>query len=183
MTDSVDRKESGEFTPEVRARLAKYDKKNYTEFADLPAHVRTACAMHELMGMSWKEIAERLGKAESTVDKYKRYPAYKAWREELQEASQDPSTMAQMALKSSALGITLEYLAAFEKSIAAGDYNTTHKMAKDLLDRAGVIAKKSNEGAISVKIQMGGTSAGLLESPSVEAEWELVHDAEDDDDA
>lgn len=172
VTDSIDKR--GQHRPlpaEVKARLAlqRDTRREVTDFADLPTYVRTACAMHELMGMTWEEVGERLGKKPETIKKYTQYTAYRTWRDELQTVSKDPKAMAELALRANAMGITLDYLAAFQTAVDAGAYTEVAKMAKDLLDRAGVIAKKSEgNSAINIRLSLGGA---LLEGPVVEAEW------------
>ena len=172
MTDSVDKRDSKRFiTPEVKERLAlaKIERKENPDFTKLPTHVRVACAMHELMGMTWEEIGKRLGKSPATLSAYTGFAGYKKWREELQAHSEDPKTMAELTLRSNAMGITLEYLAAFQAAVDAGAYSEVGKMAKDLLDRAGVITKKNEgAGAINIRLSLGGA---LLEGPIAEAEW------------
>ena len=172
MTDSIDKRGQHRDMPiEVKEKLAlmRGSRKEVTDFKDLPVYVRTACAMHELMGMTWEEIGSRLGKAPATIKKYTEYAAYKTWREELHTVSEDPQKMAELTLRANAMGITLEYLSAFQAASDAGNFTEVAKMAKDLLDRAGVIAKKSEgAGAINIRLSLGGA---LLEGPVVEAEW------------
>lgn len=163
MTDSLDRIARGEkgapISPELRARLATYPAPSEkTEFEQLPTWVRTACAMHELMGLTWEAVHKRTGKNPAAIKRYRSSPAYQEWREELKKAASDPRMMAEIMLKSSALGVTVEYLAAFEKSIDASDYQTTGKMAQDLLDRIGVTRKASKEATPTIVVNLGSTS-------------------------
>lgn len=147
-------------TPEKIAQLDAYPKpKDKQEFSELPAWVRAAAPMHELLGMPWEDVMKRFGKSETAIKRYRSSPAYKKWKVELEEASLDPKAMAEITLKASTLGVTVDYLAAFEKSIEAGDYQATGKMAQDILDRVGLVKKQpKTEGARSLIINLGSAS-------------------------
>lgn len=179
MTDSVERPPEENSTKKIKARMDKYGRKlpkERTEYSDLPTWVRTAAAMKYVLGMTWKQVADKVGKSPSTVDAYKRSPAFKRWREELKDAAQDPKTMAEYALKASAMGVTMEYLAAFQKAIDASDYEATGKMARDLLDRVGVTKKKDTQSSQpSLHITIAG---GAADAPAIEADYEIVEDEE-----
>lgn len=181
MTDSVERPPEENTTKAIKKRMDKYGRKTpqeRTEFSDLPTWVRAAAAMKYVLGMTWKEVASRVGKSPSTVDAYKRSPAFKKWREELYDVSEDPRAMAEFALRSSAMGVTMEYLAAFQKAIDASDYEATAKMAKDLLDRIGINKKeRKKQTQPTLHITIGG---GGVEVPAIEAEWEEVDEDVDE---
>jgi hypothetical protein len=164
MTESIERAKRGEanpkLTPEQIAKLNSYPRPHEkTEFSELPAWVRAAAPMHELLGMPWEDVMEKFGKQPTAIKRYRASPAYKQWKEELEAAALDPKTMAEMTLKASTLGVTLEYLAAFEKSVSAGDFNSTAKMAQDLLDRMGVVKKQpKNDGPRSIVVNLGSAT-------------------------
>lgn len=159
-----------------KLRNVKENRALVTEFAQLPTYVRTACAMHELMGMTWEEVGKRLGKKPATISHYVQYPAYKKWRDELHSISEDPQKMAEFAIRSNLMGITLDYLAAFQAAVDAGSYRDVAKMAQDLLDRGGVVTKKPDSGPTTVVVNLGSTSfeIPLGDSNVKEAEFEII---------
>lgn len=164
MTNSIDRVAKGlpspKLTPEQAAKLNSYPKPHEkTEFSELPAWVRAAAPMHELLGLPWEEVMKRFGKGETAIKRYRGSPAYKKWKEELEATSLDPKMMAELTLKASTLGVTLEYLAAFEKAVEAGDYQVTAKLAQDLLDRQGIVKKTpKQDGPRSIIVNLGSAS-------------------------
>jgi len=160
--------ESGEITS-----VPAYQKEKIT---DLPRWVKTALVMKEVDGLTYKEAAARFNKAAETLGQYAKSPAAREWLSYLADFVNDPVAMAKAYMSTNAFSITLDRIAFLQAAIDAGDYSEGDKIARDLQDRIGIVAKKANEGAISVKINLGG---GLLEAPSVDAEWELVGEDEE----
>ena len=156
----------------VLARLEQYPsirKEDRTEIEQLPRWVKTALVMQAVDGLSYNEAAERLGKAGSTLAGYAKSPAAKKWLSGLSTFLNDPVAMAKAYLSANALTITLERMAFLEAAVAAGDYREGDKIARDLQDRIGIIAKKAESGgAINIRLSLGGA---LLEGPVIEAEW------------
>ena len=158
----------------IQARMAKYAENtvapiNKEEISDLPRWVKTALVMQAVDGLSYNEAAERVGKAGSTLASYAKSPAAKKWLASLATFLEDPVAMAKAYLSANALSVTLERLAFLEAAVAAGDYREGDKIARDLQDRMGIIAKKAEAGgAINIRLSLGGA---LLEGPVVEAEW------------
>lgn len=180
MTDSVDRKPEDNSKQKILARMDKYNRKmpdERVEFTDLPTWARTAAAYHDLLGMSWREAAGKVGKKPGTLDAYKTSPAFKRWRSELQEAALDSQTMAEMVLKAHAAGITVEYLAAYQKAIEVGDYNAVAKISQDLLDRANVTKKsapKTQTPAITINLDSRSLEIPLGDSEVEEGDFEVI---------
>lgn len=158
----------------LETRLAKYaenmipaNKKE--EISDLPRWVKTALVMKAVDGMSYNEAAERVGRKGGTLSDYAQSPAAKKWLDSLSAFLDDPVALAKAYLSANALSVTLERLAFLEAAVAAGDYREGDKIARDLQDRMGIIAKKAEAGgAINIRLSLGGA---LLEGPVVEAEW------------
>lgn len=176
MTDSIDSKPGERNLPDF-SKMREIKHSERTEFSDLPVWVRTAISMHDLLGMSWREVCEKVGKSPHTLDNYKKAPAVKQWRAELAEISEDPKAMAEMLMKAHGLSITLEYLSAFEKAISSGDYKETGIMARDLLDRVGIQKKApKQELPTSIHITYSGRPGHSFEPLAVEAEWETVEE-------
>src|SRR5690606_31397358 len=146
---------------------------------ELPRWVKTALVLREVDGLTYREAAARFNKAASTLSDYARSPAAKTWIASLTEFVEDPIAMAKAYLSANALSVTLERFIFLQAAIDAGDYATGDKIARDLQDRMGIVAKKSSEGAIQVKINLGGTS---LDMPAIEAEYEEVTEAGGEDD-
>jgi len=162
----------------IAARMEKYKGKSIKpqdreKVTDLPRWVKTALVMKVVDGMTYKQAAERFNKSPKSLSAYARSPAAKKWVENLSEFVEDPVAMAKAYLAANALSVTLDRIAFLEAAVAAGDYTTGDKIARDLQDRMGIVAKKTSEGALSVKIQLGASSA---EIPTIEAEWEKVGD-------
>ena len=142
---------------------------NKEEIHELPRWVKTALVLQAVDGYSYNEAAERVGKSGAQLGKYARSPAAKKWLASLMSFLDDPISLAKAYIGANALSVTLERFAFLEAAVAAGDYREGDKIARDLQDRMGIVAKKVDGGAISVKIQLGGGT--LLEGPVVEAEW------------
>ena len=156
----------------ITMRMAKYEKTSPStveEIERLPRWAKTALVMQAVDGLSYNEAAERLGKAGSTLSGYAKSPAAKKWLEGLSTFLNDPVAMAKAYLSANALTITLERMAFLEAAVAAGDYREGDKIARDLQDRIGIIAKKAESGgAINIRLSLGGA---LLEGPVIEADW------------
>lgn len=156
--------------------MAKYEKKpayKRTELSELPRWVKTALVMKHVDGLTYKEAAARFNRSGGTLSEYGKSPAASKWIEHLLEFVEDPVAMAKAYLSANAMSVTLDRIAFLQAAIEAGDYATGDKIAKDLQEKMGIVAKKSQEGALSVKIQLG---AGSVDVPVIEAEWEKVGD-------
>jgi len=142
--------------------------------SELPRWVKTALIVRAIDGMTWNEAAERFGKAGSTLSEYGKSPAAKAWLATLEEFLEDPVAMAKAYIGANAMSVTLDRFVFLEAAKSAGDYKEGDKIARDLQDRMGIIAKK-NEGGGAIKIQLS-LGGGSLDVPVVEAEWSEVTD-------
>ena len=163
----VDKKTGKEVVRHQRA------PEDFIEYKSLPTWVRTACVMVEILGVSRAEAAKRCGKSGSTLNKYyQSSPAVHAWAKELQDMAYDPQKMAQMMLNSNSLGVSVEYFAAYEKAIEAGDYSQVARISQDLLDRAGVTKKKEkSDDKVHVTLHIAG---GSIDVPEISASYEEV---------
>lgn len=166
----------------VLARLSEYKSvpaNKRQEVHDLPRWVKTALIQWAVDGLSYNEAAKRVGKAGSTLSKYAKSPAAKKWLGELEEFLSDPVSMAKAYMSANALSITLERFVFLEAALAAGDYKEGDRIARDLQDRMGIVAKKNDASkGVSLNINLGGAG---VEIPTIEAEWEDVTPGEDDD--
>ena len=152
---------------------------DFKDYKDLPVWVRTACAFVFLNGMTQKEAARRCGKAAGTLGGYINHsPAVQDWIQKLKSASTDPVKMAEWAIQGNALGVSMEYYAAYEKAIDANDYKEVARMSQDFLDRAGVTRKKDtkDDGKITVTLNI----AGGLDVPTVTASYDEVETVDTD---
>lgn len=181
--ESVDDRDNSKAA--IKERLGENYMKRKTpdemkEFGDLPTWVRTAAVCKYLMGMTWKDVASKVNRSPKTVQGYTSSPAFKRWKSELEEASSDPKLMAELVLRSNALGVTLEYLAAFQQAIDDSDYKETGIMARDLLDRIGVTKKseKGPSGGMTINVTLPGGAS--LEPVMVETEYKQL-ESEDPD--
>lgn len=149
------------------------------EVHELPQWVKLALVKREVEDLSYKDAAEAFGRTEKTLQKYGQSPAAEKWLADLQDFLNDPLAMAKAILQASSLAVTLDRFVIYEQA-KKSDLPLADKIAKDLQDRMGLGVKKSSEGAIQVKINLGGTS---LEMPAIEAEYEVVGGDEEDEDA
>jgi len=143
------------------------------EVHEMPHWVKLALIKRQLEGLTYKEAAQAFGKKdEKNLGEYGRSPAAEKWLSQLQPFLEDPIEMAKALLNASAAGVTVDRFVFLELAKASGDYINGDKIAKDLQDRMGIVAKKHDQGgAIQVKIHLGG---GSLDAPVIEAEWEEV---------
>lgn len=164
---------------DIIKRMEKYESippAKKEDVSELPRWVKTALILRAVDGLTYKEAAGRFNKAAGTLKEYGRSPAAKAWLESLTGFLEDPVAMAKAYLSANALSVTLERFIFLQAAIDAGDYKEGDKIARDMQDRMGMVAKRSNDGAISVKINLGGSG---IEVPAIDAEWEVVGEDED----
>ena len=147
------------------------------DISELPRWVKTALVLWKVDGNSYNEAAKRFNRTGGTLSEYANSPAGKKWLASLEAFVEDPVAMAKAYLSANALSVTLERFIFLQAAIDAGDYVQGDKIARDLQDRMGVVAKKTDAGAISVKINLGGVP---LEVPMIEAEWEEVKGEDDE---
>ena len=154
--------------------IPQREPQDFVQYKDLPTWVRTAIVMVEILGMTRTEAAKRCGKAQKTLSGYiNKSPAAQAWATELRGMTADPQKMAQMVINSNSLGVSLEYFAAYEKAVEAGDYSSVAKISQDLLDRAGVTKKKEkNDEKIHVTLNIAGSQG--IDIPEISASYEEV---------
>ena len=85
--------------------------------------------------------------------------------------------MAKAILQVNAVGITIERLAFLDAARRAGDYAAGDKIAKDLQEKLGIVAKKESEGPVQVRLTISG-GGGTIQAVEVESEHEAVEEAE-----
>lgn len=136
---------------------------------ELPQWVRLALVRRVVEDLSYKDAAALFNRNEKTLQKYAQSPAAAKWIEPLLDFIQDPIAMARALLAGNALNVTIDRLMFLEAAKAAGDFAMGDKIARDLQDRMGIVAKKTEGGALSVKINLGSTG---FDVPVIEAEWE-----------
>jgi len=157
------------------------DPSSIVNFNDLPTWVRIAAAMHDLMGMTWKEAAKRCGKKEAgSISHWNKSPAFQEWREEVRGVSLDPRQVVERIISASIAGVALDYHAAYEKAVEVGDYKEVAKMSQDLLDRFGIVRKKDEGKKEAIKLEISLGNAGtvsLLEPPRIESTYDTIQEA------
>lgn len=144
------------------------------DISELPQWVKISLVQRVIGDLTYDEAAKPYGRKGASLADYGRSPAAKAWLAGLTPFLDDPIAMARAILAGSALSITADRLMIYEMAKET-NIELADKIARDLQDRMGIVAKKQEAGAISVKINLGGTT---LEIPSVEAEWEMIEDGE-----
>lgn len=162
----------------ARLKLTQVPPKEKKNVEDLPRWVKTALVMKAVDGATYKEAANRLNHAPSTLRDYAKSPAAKKWLSTLAEFIDDPVEMAKAYMRAHALSITLERLAFLEAAIAAGDYKAGDMIAKDIQEKLGIVSPKTkSEGPAVLNITIG---SGAVEVPAIEATWTEVKVEEDD---
>jgi hypothetical protein len=180
MADSTDPGRDNS-TKALIERLDKYetvpaDKKEHP--SQLPRWVKTALVYWALDGLTYKEAAERFNRSPRTLSLYARSPAGQIWLSTLKEFLEDPVAMAKAILSANAHSITLERFAFLQAAIDAGDYKEGDKIARDIQDRVGIVAKRQqSEVPMSIVIKLGGGND--LSAAAVEAEYEIVEDEDE----
>jgi hypothetical protein len=178
MTDSYDLTRST-LPADVANRLENVvpaDKKEHP--SEIPRWAKTAMVYWALDGLSYKEAAARFNRKPATLSAYARSPAGQIWLSTLKEFLEDPVAMAKAILSANAHSITLERFAFLEAAIDAGDYKEGDKIARDIQDRVGIVAKRQQTDApMSIVIQLGG--GGDLSPAVVEGSYEIVEDEDD----
>lgn len=165
----------------ILKRIRRKEPEDAVEYSDLPAWVRSGVTMVDVLGITQAAAAKRLGKNITTFNQYlRKSPAVARWRLEIAEVSNDPKAMAEMTLKANSLNVTLDYFAAYEKAIDAGDYATVAKVSQDLLDRVGITKKKDVTDApkMNVVLHIGG--GGGIDIPEVSATYEEIEPVDTD---
>jgi hypothetical protein len=164
-----------------QANLEKWRKKRATlrrrdreEITDLPHPVRIAMARKWIEGLTWEEIAKQSGRSQKALEAWAKSPAARKWRAALTEDLDDPTKIAELVIRSSLVGVTLGYMAAYDLAQQEGDYKEIGIMSRDLLDREGVTKKgtpASVAGAtINITLQAGDVEPVAIESEAVEVE-------------
>ncbi len=94
-------------------------------------------AMHELYGLSYEEVGDRLGRGHTVLCDIGRSPAGERFRGRLKELCETPEAVALLLMKANAINVTADFFAALEWAKEARDYVAVHRMTKDLLVLAG----------------------------------------------
>jgi hypothetical protein len=133
-----------------------------------------AITQHELFGLSFNEVARRMGR--SSGDYLKRLARSKpglSLQEKLHSLFDSPDKIATFLLKANAIDVTMDFLAALEWAKDARDYIAVHKMTKDLLTFAGLGEKKekSDDGSKTIHLHLDLSS---LSVPEVKTSYELL---------
>lgn len=102
-------------------------------------------AMHELYGLSWTEVGERLGRGHTVLSDIGRSPAGVAFRERLLQLAETPESVALLLMKANSLNVTADFMTALEWAKEARDYAAVHRMTKDLLTLAGAEERQTPE--------------------------------------
>lgn len=134
-------------------------------------------AMHDLYGLTWEEVGDRMGRGHTMLSQVGLSPAGKAFRQRLRDMTQTPEAIALMLMKANSLNVTFDYMQALEWAKEARDYAAVGRMTKDLLSLAGAEEKQVEEDQgkeLHYHIHLDGNS---LEAPFVTSTHQLL-DAE-----
>lgn len=99
-------------------------------------------AMHELYGLTWEEVGDKMGKGHTVLSDIARSPAGSAFRERLLELAESPEAVALLLMKANSINVTADFFVALEWAKEARDYAAVHRMTKDLLTLAGAEERK-----------------------------------------
>jgi hypothetical protein len=174
MSDATDKK----LVPMPKEVIAKFEAlpeaKHKQDPSELPQWVKLALVRRAVEDLSYKEAAALFNKRGETLRKYAQSPAAHKWLEPVFDLIKDPVAMARALLAGNALHVTIDRMMFLESAKATGDYVAGDKIARDLQDRMGLVAKKANENqGMSIKINFGGAG---FDAPVIEAEWEASED-------
>lgn len=174
--------------PEERKQFLKenYGKQNEREDpADLPGWVKVALIRYELYGYTWQEVAKLAGRSYNSLQKFKKSPAAKKWREITRERLQDPDFIAESLLRAETLGASLDYIWAMDRARELGDYKEVRLAAKDLLASEGLLKTHQSQkptidaGSITINLQLP-PGINQLEPVVIESEHEILQLGEGD---
>lgn len=145
--------------------------------------------MHELFGLSYKEVAERIrgGKGKDTLQRVANSPAGKALREQLQDKLTDTDWLVKNLLKSNEIEAVVDEALAREMARRAGDYKQLHAMNKNIgLHRIlqQQASPKSTDQQPTIVLQINGSAgtAEILEEHPNEVSYELLESVNQEDD-
>lgn len=147
--------------------------------SELPHWVKIALTRRVVQNLSYKDAAAQVNRNSTSLARYARSPAAKAWLASLEGFVDDPLTLARFVMEEAATEVTMDRFMALEAAKANGDWNLVDRIARDLQDRMGIVAKKEAAAPIELKITFGGGTS--LDVPVVEADWTAVEDEEGDD--
>lgn len=167
-------------TPDWKMMKEKHDPRKKQEVSELPFWVKTAMTRRIVQNLSIKDAAKSVNRNDTTLSRYMSSPAGQTWMEAISEVYDNPVSLAKMVLEEAATEVTLDRFMFLEAAKAAGDYTSADRIAKDLQEKMGIIAKKETGGAIKVEVKLGTST---LEVPTIEAEYVVVGEEEEDDEA
>lgn len=141
-----------------------------------------AIAMHDLFGYTWKEVAKRIGRSESNLQAVAKSPAGRRMREHLSRMVDTPEKVANLLLRATSVGATVDYISAMEWAREARDYDALYRMSKDLLKIAGAEAETKKESSdqqnVAIHIHLDSNS---MEEPFVTSDYIEAEVVEDKD--
>lgn len=112
---------------------------------ELPTWVKLACVRVELLGYTWKQAAEDMGKHLDTLRQWRRSPACHTYREYVREQIDDPRFLAEAVLRSTELEMGMDFIWAIDAAKRAGDYKEVRQGTKDILLSSGLLKAKAVE--------------------------------------
>lgn len=138
-------------------------------------------AMHELYGLTWEEIGDRLGRGHTVLSTISHSPAGTRFRGRLKEMCETPEAVALLLMKANAINVTADFFAALEWAKEARDYVAVHRMTKDLLVLAGAEeSQKEEKGAqkqeLHIHLDARDLAAPYVTSSMVMLDAEIVDD-------
>lgn len=140
-------------------------------------------AMHEVYGLTWDEVADRVGRGKSTLPAVASSPAGQWFRKRLHELFDEPEQIARLLLQANSINATADFLLAMQWAKEANDYDAVGRFAKDLIKMSGGLESSgSGSGGNEIHIHLGGGEAQLL-SPTEEitTSYEVVEAELDED--
>lgn len=167
-------------TPEQKAKLKQYPE--YNELETLKPWHTIMIIRKYLYGEPWKLIAKDLNRNEGSLSQIASSPAGKRLREHLDQRFEDPVELVKSMAAANTLGVATDWYMALEWAKDARDYDSVARMAKDLAALGGVQAtapKQQIEETRTVKIVL---DTDTLDTESVEADFTIIEDEDDDDD-
>jgi hypothetical protein len=131
-------------------------------------------AMHDLYGLTWEEVGDKLGKGHTVLCSIGGSPAGTAFRTRLMELAESPEAVALLLMKANSINVTADFFAALEWAKEARDYAAVHKMTKDLLTLAGAEERQKDDERVQTQELHIHLDAKDLAVPFVTSSLELM---------
>jgi hypothetical protein len=146
----------------------------YTTVDRLPRWFRRAAHMKYALGMSWAQVAKRVGKAKTTLESLRSTPAGKKLRDAW-DVADDPVGTTKLVASLDAPWIYFELIEQLRACKKAGDRAEAGRITRALADISGLTVQKSGSvGPTVVQINIGNGQTFSTELPMGDSSSEII---------